>query len=353
MWASRADWGWTLETALVTHRRRLGEISLAAAVFFGAAAPDLYSPLFGATVALIGLGALATGVAITRASLLLLALPVMTLATGWGIPWQMGLAVIMSGWWLYTVARLGTLFWFVLIIGALVNAVVVIGSAWSGDYRPDGFFQGPNVTAGVMLVAAIVPLRTHPVPAAILLAAVALTGSRLAVAVALIVIPAMLVTKTASWRDVALTAMLAAMLVIPAWETLFAGLRLTENVWSGTTGILYRLDGAGYSAGLVGQGTAAVDGLHSVPQRLAVEVGLPAAILWGGVSAWALVLRPRLTGTWWVLVVLVLLGTLDYYAFYGDAAPLWWAVVGYARRAHDRSLTGHTGQGGPSGEITS
>ncbi len=108
------------------------------------------------------------------------------------------------------------------------------------------------------------------------------------------------------------------------------------------------------------RGVAEHPGLHNVPLRIAYENGILAALVWLGVTGKALwtgrrqqlggepVVRHsrqdysgaktariglewrqmRFGAVWWVLLAVVLLSLLDYYAWMGHLGGFWWLTIG-------------------------
>jgi len=102
-------------------------------------------------------------------------------------------------------------------------------------------------------------------------------------------------------------------------------------------------------------GVADHPGLHNVPLRMAVESGILAAMVWLGITGWALWPRggakqrvrqgndqpvsknasmalsersDRFGASWWMLLALALLSLLDYYTWMGHLGGFWWLLVG-------------------------
>ena len=64
---------------------------------------------------------------------------------------------------------------------------------------------------------------------------------------------------------------------------------------------------------------------RNVPVRLAGALGIPAAL--GGLFLSARAMWRRPSRSWWLLLVILLLASLDYYVWVGPMAGFWWLLV--------------------------
>ncbi len=69
-------------------------------------------------------------------------------------------------------------------------------------------------------------------------------------------------------------------------------------------------------------------GLHSLPERVAVEFGIIAGIVWIFVSIYGLTRKPLLNGSWWMLLTILVLSLSEYSIWLGPLAALWWMSLG-------------------------
>ncbi len=69
-------------------------------------------------------------------------------------------------------------------------------------------------------------------------------------------------------------------------------------------------------------------GLHSLPQRVAVEFGIIAGVVWVFLTIYGLTRRPLLNGSWWILLTIVVLSFSEYSIWLGPLAALWWMTLG-------------------------
>ena len=235
-----------------------------------------------------------------------------------------------------------------------------------------GLANNPNIAAGFLSIGIIyVMTGRHKWLAPPLVMALLFTGSRWALVVTAAVVLALLLTRTISWKAVvgALAGVVLAVGLIGAltpfgytvagYDSAGGAFRAAERHVNGRLAIPH-------IPSFLPSGVAEHPGLHNVPLRIAVESGVAAAILWVGVTGWALFMgwrgkvvtavvgkmngvnptseRPprtplwpsqwhrgglrTLQPAWWLLLTLVLLSMLDYYAWMGHLGGFWWLLVG-------------------------
>jgi len=232
----------------------------------------------------------------------------------------------------------------------------VVPSLVGGGISP-GLAPNPNLAAG-FLALGIVYLMTTPhkwlsIP---LIMALLFTGSRWGLVVVAIILVAMVVTRTISWKPllaavgaIVITVALVGALTpsgyaVASYDSVGAAFHAAERGVNGRLAIPH-------IPSFLPSGVAEHPGLHNVPLRIAVESGIVAAALWVGITGLALVkgwkikgwatwkpprgLHPPEIGPesqtrvfWWLLLTLVLLSMLDYYSWMGHLGGFWWLLVG-------------------------
>lgn len=207
----------------------------------------------------------------------------------------------------------------IFLLGA-IEALLV----WTSPFgRAEGFLGNPNVSAGFILFAASVGIRRWPWAAVLLLACLPLSGSRLAMLALGLLMGLWVITRTMTWKQAAVLGVLLGF----SWMLSDSAVMRTANI-SGD--LAYRLSSpeSGWLDWLIPSGPVPTPGLHNVPQRIAYEFGLLAAIAWCAIMAYALLRKPRLTPAWWGLLAITLLSTLDFYFWQPVLWGAWWLTVG-------------------------
>lgn len=230
----------------------------------------------------------------------------------------------------------------------VIHSGLITLQAFSGSVRmqtpgypaltPTGLALNSNLAAGFLVLGVVYLLaldtrwRWLAVP---LLVVLPLTGSRWAVIVVVVLAGGMALTRRTDWKPVA-----AALLI---WGVAAWGLSLvapeSEYAMSGfnnmgaviapiSNGQISSRLAVPHIPSILPRGVAEHPGLHNVPLRIAVENGIIAAVLWVGVTGWALVRAPRMDIAWWMLLALALLSLLDYYSWMGHLGGFWWLLVG-------------------------
>jgi len=77
-------------------------------------------------------------------------------------------------------------------------------------------------------------------------------------------------------------------------------------------------------------------GLHALVQRIAVELGILAAIVWIGITIYSLLQKPWFNTSWWVLLTIVIISITEYSVWLGILSAIWWITIGL--RIKDRKV---------------
>ena len=197
--------------------------------------------------------------------------------------------------------------------------------------RPNGLSLSTNDTAGFLVLGIMYTMPTRArwltVP---MIVAVGLTGSRWAAAVLTFLLLWMLARRIADWRVVVALVILSA-LSWGFWDVLLAGYR-NPTVQSVIVDIDYRMTlpvegNGGYLPsprllGIIPYGSMGHLAPHNVFVKMAYELGVVPLACWLWVNVWALWVRPRWNGTWWMVVAFLMLGVMDYYPWRSTPSPL-------------------------------
>lgn len=220
-----------------------------------------------------------------------------------------------------------------IIIHGLTNWHWAVGVLIKEDSLGMGLANNRNLAAGFLAIG-IIYMTCHPrlkwlTPPMII--ALLFTGSRWGLAVTGAVLLLMILRRQTSWKPLggALVACVAAVLLLgiltPRGYQIAGYSSFTNAVTRTRAEIPVRL-AVPHIPSILPSGIAEHPGLHNVPMRIAVESGIIAAILWVGITLWAL--RRRNGVVWWVLLTLVALSMLDYYTWMGHLGGFWWLSVG-------------------------
>ena len=230
---------------------------------------------------------------------------------------------------------------------------------------PVGFTLNCNLTAGFLCLGIIYLLTTrYKVLSLPLILAMLMTGSRWAAMVCFAVILLMAVTRRLSLKALVggCLAMLVAvggiLAISPTSMIGVAGFdSLTAVLDPFTNGQISGRLAVPHIPSLLPTGIAEHPGLHNVPLRIAVENGILAALMWVGVTAYALLgahvakipcgpaasakdsgvmdadnalrgSQRHFSAAWWMLLALGMLSLLDYYTWMGHLGGFWWLLVG-------------------------
>lgn len=225
-----------------------------------------------------------------------------------------------------------------IIPGALLNSGVILYQGLvQGMVRSQGLGTNPNPSAGFLVLAAVYLLTTRYKWLAVpLVAAIPLTGSRSAVLIFL----ALLIAMTATRRLKPLfSGILLLFLGIPA---LYSPQMVSDRVHVGSFPYaenlkplevvqrdvlarweMLRLPHLLPKGDVGGKGPP-----HLVPLRIAVELGLVAALIWIILTSHHLWKSRKAPVVFWSLLTVVGLGVLDHYTWIGSLSWSWWMVLG-------------------------
>ena len=217
----------------------------------------------------------------------------------------------------------------VILIHSIVSIVEYIIS--DSTHRIMGLLDNPN-PAGALLAIGTVLLLYSKLKWLIILPfiGVIFSGSRSAFLTLVIVLTAVLLVEV---RRARISIILP---IIFVGVSLFLGfivfglsepLSVRSSIDSNYNDLLNRWAFSNIP-GLIPQGISMSWGLHSLYQRIAVELGILAAIVWVGITGYALYRRPWFNLSWWVLLSIVLLAITEYSVWLGPLAAIWWLTIG-------------------------
>ena len=206
------------------------------------------------------------------------------------------------------------------MVPTALHALAVAFDGLTGDIRATGLVSSPTAAGGWLAfgVAYLAYHRWGLWPALLLVAALTLTESRLAMLAVLVVVCGLAAAGRVRWR-VALPMCIAALTLAVVVSGSYSPKVVITNLEN-------RLEMPRAPSLLPGGYFTERDMATSVPLRLSLELGYVGALLWLVLSGVAL--RGRRDVSWWALVALLLLSTLDVYTWVGSLAPLWWALLG-------------------------
>jgi hypothetical protein len=69
-------------------------------------------------------------------------------------------------------------------------------------------------------------------------------------------------------------------------------------------------------------------GLHALVQRIAVELGILAAIVWVSITVYSLLQKPWFNISWWVLLTIIIISIAEYSVWLGVLSAIWWVTIG-------------------------
>ena len=197
---------------------------------------------------------------------------------------------------------------------------------------PTGLTNNGNLAAGFLVLGLIYMLTSrHKWAAAPLMMALLFTGSRWGVLICVVAILLMAVANRIDGRTLAMGALglIAAFLLIgliTPYGYRIAGYESFAAIVHSMNGDVATRLAMPHLPSFLPAGIAEHPGLHNVPLRIAVENGILAAGLWVLISGWALTRQVGSTA-WWLLLTLVLLSMLDYYAWMGHLGAFWWLLI--------------------------
>ena len=250
------------------------------------------------------------------------------------------------------------LWWLPFVAYANVGAMVY-QSATTDVVRAGGFIFNVNAASGLLTICAVVLLSNKKTQwlAVPLLAAIPLTGSRLALVVATAMLGVLFARGALRWPQVGGIVAATFLLTMPFWAVMQPALRIavpateapqveraatsvalttnkaiqdtavrtTFQVHSPEQGLVPAQPGAGVS--VLPKGPLQNSLQHFTPLRVGAEGGLFAMIAWLALAGAAL-LRRRGSAAWYALVAAVGLTTLDYY-FWSPSGliAVWWLLL--------------------------
>jgi len=239
------------------------------------------------------------------------------------------------------------------------------GGVLVDNHGGTGLSHNSNLAAGFLCLGIVYLMTTRcrwlVVP---LIPALLFTGSRWGLTVTAVVLLAMVATRVVPFRPLGATILLCAATVVGV--ALFTPLGYRVSTLDSFAAVAHTVNGevqarmaVPHIPSVLPRGVAAHPGLHNVPLRMAVESGILAALVWLGITGWALwpkrgvneqagegqhqppsenasmalSERPdRFGASWWMLVALALLSLLDYYTWMGHLGGFWWLLVGMRLR---------------------
>jgi hypothetical protein len=228
-----------------------------------------------------------------------------------------------------------------------------------------GLSHNPNLAAGFLCLGIVYLMTTRfrwlVIP---LIPALLFTGSRWGLAVTAVVLLVMVGTKVVPFRPLGATILLCAATVVAV--ALFTPLGYRVSTLDSFAAVAHTVNGevqarmaVPHLPSVLPHGVVAHPGLHNVPLRIAVESGILAAMVWLGITGWALwpgrgvneqagegqhqppsenasmglsERSDRFRASWWMLLALALLSLADYYTWMGHLGGFWWLLVGMRLR---------------------
>lgn len=231
--------------------------------------------------------------------------------------------------------------WAWVTAGSLPHAAAAISQGIAhyheGSYRATGLLFNPTLAAGMLDIGIIYLIFTRRWLLAVpLIVALQLTASRLSiwVIVGILVLMALRRLVPLTGLFILLATMGITTLVFwPQTERIFniAPSAVTESVALrfGAAQPLDELDGSATPGSYIGwlpQGYAGDLGLHTAPSRLFVQLGAVGAVTWLALSSAGLWKR-RWSLSWWMLLLLLGLSTLDYYTIMIPMSAFWLLAI--------------------------
>jgi hypothetical protein len=258
-----------------------------------------------------------------------------------------------------------------LVPAWLLHAALILyagPTSWSGasgvlvsNGGGTGLSHNPNLAAGFLCLGIVYLMTTRfrwlVLP---LIVALLFTGSRWGLTVTGVMLLLMVLTRAVSFKPLGATVLLCAAIVVAV--SLFTPLGYRVSTLDSFGAVVHTVNGevrarmaVPHIPSVLPRGVAEHPGLHNVPLRIAVESGILAALVWLGITGWALWPRGgvkpegfrgnhqpegnsasmdasersgRFGASWWMLLALALLSLLDYYTWMGHLGGFWWLLVG-------------------------
>lgn len=230
--------------------------------------------------------------------------------------------------------------------GTVVHAALIFAAGTVGALRPDGFAYNPDPAAGliVMVLAYRWARRLEPVEVrqssripwvlriegalpyltdALLISAVAHTGSRWSVLIMALIMLAAFVTRRLGLKRALVGGLVSLAITLPSMGNVVDSQRVFER---NPVADAVRRSEIVVTPSLVPHGLMPSAAMHQAAVRVAVEFGLVAGIAWawlGFAAMWRLRRHPAA----WTMGAMLVLGVADYYMVLAMLLPLWWVVV--------------------------
>lgn len=196
--------------------------------------------------------------------------------------------------------------------------------------RADGLATNANAAAGFLVLGATYVLckkESNLQGLALPLIAVLLfTGSRLATGAMVAIVLLAAIRGIVGWKAVVAGTILMglALLAIPEARDAY---RLDQDPLDGVNGLWGRIEFS-LIPNILPAGFNDPGNPHNVFLKLSLDWGLLAGLVWLGITSYALWLRPRFTGAWYLLLAVLGLSMMDLYVFLGPLGGFWWLLIG-------------------------
>ena len=302
----------------------------------------------------VGLGKRDIGPKLIFIPILLLLLSVILTIPG-SLIWEgghIGVTIYHVGWilpfgLLYLVCNEEDILqWIIPLLG--LHSLVLIFEGLTEPGRQAGLLDNANPAGSLLTIGTVYLLTTRfrwLVPFTVI--GLFFTGSRSAVLGLVIVLGVMLgiwIFKKYKiyWRPIIVSVLLIVPLLVfnigevvdnlPRGGKLFS----TDTITRGIEDYGRRLE-LTYTPSIIPKGITHSWGLHSLPERIAVEFGIVAGLMWVFVSIYGLTRNPKLNGSWWILFTILVLSLSEYSLWLGPLAALWWMIVGIRVKSYESS----------------
>ena len=250
--------------------------------------------------------------------------------------WEVTLyhAVWMSPFLLLYLINIQERIYFWLIPLLVLHSIVIISQGTFS--RSIGLLDNPNPAGALLTIGAVFLLQTKYrwlVP--LVLLGLLFTGSRSALIALVVVVLVMYGVQFIRDKKVPIKPLLILTFgVIFLVGFLDAGGQLGRSsqawTWSmietGLDDFIIRLRVTDIPS-IVPQGITHSWGLHSLVERVSVEFGILAAVVWIGITFYGLWRKPWFNKSWWILFTIALLSVSEYSIWLGPLAALWWLTI--------------------------
>jgi len=217
------------------------------------------------------------------------------------------------------------LWWIPLLI--LHSATLIVEGLVLGEYRPSGLLDNPNPASAILIIGVIVLLKSkYQWWSPLLIVSGLITGSRSSLITMVSVVTLLVLTKTVKvYKPVVVGLGVIVILISLSIGEINNGLRI--NGLDRITEDLKSRWEVKEIPSIYPRGYTYSEGSHNIPLRIAGQIGIPATLMWIGVTLFCLYKKPRLTIPWWILATLSLLSITEYHTWLGPLAPVWWIVI--------------------------